>query len=256
MNTLYLVLSPKKKWSNSSYLSAVSRPFSGKDSSVIHYQGPKYFSRIMEHLDRACQLVLVMPLYVDGIPSHVLELMEHIQGHIPKHPSSVKVYSIINCGFYEGAQCEYAMEMVECWCLRCGFQFMGGRGIGAGEMFGVIRLNLVVGAFMLLLDFLMNLTQAVLSHNLSFATIFGGMHPIGGIITIALGVLWSLGGWFAAAQVGRSAGKGVPCRIAYTTVTVCPAILFVFFASLYWILRSLLIHHIPVWKLFRKIYNT
>lgn len=254
MKTVYLTLSPKKRWSNSSYLTAVSRPFAGKDTISIHYEGPKNHPAIFDALKTAEQLVLVMPLYVDGIPGHVLTLMEAIEQNCKEVHPSLKVYAMINCGFYEGQQCEFAMEMVECWCLRCGFSFMGGRGIGAGEMFGVLRLNFVVGVLLILVDFLINLFGAISSGTFHLSAILDGMHPLGGIITIALWVLWSLGPWFAAIKVGKSAGTGASCPVHYTTVTCCPAFLFVFFASLYWILRSLLLNRVPVWKMFRKIY--
>ncbi len=254
MKTLYLSLSPKKRWSNSAYLAATARLFSGRDSTVLHYRGRKDVPRLMEELKGGCRLVLVMPLFVDGIPSHVLELMDLIQAHTQKEPFPLEVYSILNCGFYEGEQCEYALEMVECWCLRCGFTFLGGRGIGAGEMFGVMRLNLLVGVLLLVVDFLISLVGALSGGAATIGAVLGGMHPMGGLITIGLGILWSLGGWFAAAKVGRCAAKGLPCPIRYTTVTFCPAFLFVCFASLYWMLRAFLLHFVPVWKLFRKLY--
>lgn len=253
MKTLFLSLSPKKRWSNSSYLASISRRFSGRDSAILHYKGRKDVPRLLAELKEGGRLVLVMPLYVDGIPSHVLELMEMIQAHAQKEPFPLKVYAIMNCGFYEGVQCEYALEMVECWCLRCGFAFQGGRGIGAGEMFGVMRLNLLVGALLLLADFLVSLIRAFSGGTVTFDAVLGGMHPIGGLITLGLGILWSLGGWCAAAQVGRCAEKGSPCSVRYTTVTFCPAFLFVFFASLYWILRAFLLHFVPAWKLFRRL---
>lgn len=253
MKTLVLSLSPKKRWSNSSYLASISRWFAGRDSAILHYKGRKDVPRLLAELKDGCRLVLVMPLYVDGIPSHVLELMEMIQAHTQKTPVRLKVYSIMNCGFYEGVQCEYALEMVECWCLRCGFSFQGGRGIGAGEMFGVMRLNLLVGALLLLADALFSLICALSGGAASFDAVVGGMHPIGGLITIGLGILWSLGGWFAAAQVGHYAQTGSPCSVRYTTVTFCPALLFACFASLYWVLRAFLLHFVPVWKLFRKL---
>lgn len=254
MKTLYVSLSPKKKWSNSSYLSSISCLFSDRDSTILHYRGRKDVPRLLEELKSGCRLVLVMPLYVDGIPSHVLELMELIQSQTQREPFSLEVYSIINCGFYEGEQCEYALEMVECWCLRCGFTFLGGRGIGAGEMFGVMRLNLLVGVLLLLADFFVSLIRVLSGGTFAINAVLGGMHPIGGLITIGLGILWSFGGWLATAKVGWCARKGSPCPIRYTTVTFCPAFLFAFFASLYWILRAFLLHFVPIWKLFGKLY--
>lgn len=252
MKTLHLILSPKKRWSNSAYLASFSRSGAGKNGIKMHYRGPKDFGAVMEKLREGYQLVMLMPLYVDGIPSHILDLMQKIEQEAKINPFTLKVYSIVNCGFYEGRQCEYALEMVECWCIRCGFTFMGGRGIGAGEMFGVLRLNLIIGILMVLIDFLVSLIKVWTTGTLDIMQVLHNLHPLGGIITIALGILWSLGPWFSASKVGRCAKKDINCGVRYTTVTCCPAFLFVFFASIYWVLRAFITHLTPIWKLFRK----
>lgn len=44
------------------------------------------------------------------------------------------VYSLVNCGFYEGHQNELAIEMMENWCAKAGLKWGQGIGIGVGGM--------------------------------------------------------------------------------------------------------------------------
>ena len=74
----------------------------------------------------------------------------------------------------------------------------------------------------------------------------------GGGITILLGIIWSLGPWCSASKVGRCAKKDKPCGVKYVTLTLCPSFLFVFFASIYWILRALLLKFTPIRTLFKR----
>lgn len=80
----------------------------------------------------ACEvLVLAFPLYVDGIPSHLLTVMEKLERDAVIS-SSTRIYAIVNCGFYEGEHSELALEMTKHWCDRCGAVWGGGLGFGGG----------------------------------------------------------------------------------------------------------------------------
>lgn len=76
-------------------------------------------------------LVLGMPLYVDGIPSQMLRVMERLE----QEPGGrKKVYVVSNMGFYESHQLKNLLSMVKEWCEKCGYEYCGGIAIGAGEM--------------------------------------------------------------------------------------------------------------------------
>ena len=76
-------------------------------------------------------LVLGMPLYVDGIPSQMLRVMERLE----REPGDrKKVYVVSNMGFYESCQLKNLLSMVRDWCGKCGYEYCGGIAIGAGEM--------------------------------------------------------------------------------------------------------------------------
>ncbi|MDR2179384.1 MAG: NAD(P)H-dependent oxidoreductase [Synergistaceae bacterium] len=84
---------------------------------------------IAEALRGSDAIVFVFPLYVDGIPSHVLRLLE---GY-PSAPGAT-VYAIINNGFYEARQNTLAMDMVKSFCQRAGLRWGQALGAGGGGM--------------------------------------------------------------------------------------------------------------------------
>ena len=72
-----------------------------------------------------------MPLYVDGIPSAALRLMEKIE---QIESGNKKIYVVANMGLYESSQISNLLSMMKCWCDKCGYEYCGGLAIGAGEM--------------------------------------------------------------------------------------------------------------------------
>ena len=83
-------------------------------------------------------LVFVFPLYVDSIPSHLLEFMRKLENYKKSSPSqttSLTLYGIVNCGFMEGFQNTHALMNLQNYCKRMDFNWGGGIGIGSGEMF-------------------------------------------------------------------------------------------------------------------------
>ena len=85
-------------------------------------------------------IVLAFPLFVDAIPSHTLKMLVELENTI-KHErtDNLIIYTIINCGFFEGKQNLIAFEMIRHWCDHYGIQFGGGIGLGGGEMFGEVK---------------------------------------------------------------------------------------------------------------------
>lgn len=84
-------------------------------------------SVLLKDVDSA---VFALPLYVDGVPSHLLSILSELekQGNMNK----VNVYAIVNCGFYEGIQAEHALKIIENWCKKSNNNWCGGLGIGGG----------------------------------------------------------------------------------------------------------------------------
>jgi hypothetical protein len=86
-------------------------------------------------------LVWIFPLYVDSIPSNMLDFLEQFEEYIRKNMSSnimqksqfPQVYALINCGFIEGEQCKIAARIMANFCDKVGFKWKFAIGIGAGE---------------------------------------------------------------------------------------------------------------------------
>ncbi len=81
-------------------------------------------------------LVLVFPLYVDGIPGHLLGFLAKLEASSEKFTRAdrkpIKVYAVSNCGFYEGEQANVALDIVRNWSNKLGLCYCGGIGIGGG----------------------------------------------------------------------------------------------------------------------------
>ncbi|WP_019850187.1 hypothetical protein [Desulfitobacterium sp. PCE1] len=139
--------SPKAKNSASKAVLQALRTFVN-DGEIIEYdfRKPQLSIEHMEQLAEQDVWVLAFPLYVDGIPSHVLSCLAQLENHFKAKPTpKVTVYCLVNCGFYEGEQCGLALEMVENWCAKSGWQWGQGLGIGAGGMLPAVK-NVPVGS--------------------------------------------------------------------------------------------------------------
>ena len=70
-------------------------------------------------------LVVAFPLYVDGIPSHVLEELYELESAFSGNPNSrnTVLYGIVNNGFSESHQNKNAAKMLELFCKRSGIIF-------------------------------------------------------------------------------------------------------------------------------------
>ncbi|WP_105614412.1 NAD(P)H-dependent oxidoreductase [Vallitalea okinawensis] len=82
-------------------------------------------------------LVFTFPLYVDSIPSSMLDFMTQFETFV-HHQNNVlvkrpKVYAVVNCGFIEGEQNKHALKIMEHFSDKIEFSWQMGVGIGAGE---------------------------------------------------------------------------------------------------------------------------
>ena len=85
----------------------------------------------LEELRNADAWVFAYPLYVDGIPAHLLSCLVQLEeAHLKDR--KIHIYGIVNCGFYEGIQAEPALEILQNWCVKAEFIWGGGLGVGGG----------------------------------------------------------------------------------------------------------------------------
>ncbi|MBO4918926.1 MAG: flavodoxin family protein [Erysipelotrichaceae bacterium] len=92
--------------------------------------------KLMQKLESAPIIVLCTPLYVDGLPSQLIRLMERFEKEY--HGLRKKIYVLANMGLYESSQLENLFEAVKQWCTEMGFEYCGGLGISAGELIGTL----------------------------------------------------------------------------------------------------------------------
>lgn len=83
-------------------------------------------------------LIFAFPLYIDSIPAHLLRelLILEQKGFKGK---DIKVYCIVNNGFYEGTQNHIAIEQMKLWCKAVNLTWGQAIGTGAGEMYPLVK---------------------------------------------------------------------------------------------------------------------
>jgi hypothetical protein len=98
----------------------------------------------------ADMLAFVFPLYVDGLPSHLIAYLDELtdalrdattsggaeRSKTPADASPTRpiVYGVVNLGFYESCQGSLALRVLGEWCAENGLAWGGGVSIGAGGM--------------------------------------------------------------------------------------------------------------------------
>ncbi|MBR6472623.1 MAG: flavodoxin family protein [Firmicutes bacterium] len=91
-------------------------------------------SALVRKLEEYGTIILCMPLYVDGMPSQVIRLLEKFRGEY--RGRGAKIYLLANMGLYESRQLRNLFGAVKEWCDEMGFEYAGGLGISAGELLG------------------------------------------------------------------------------------------------------------------------
>jgi multimeric flavodoxin WrbA len=101
--------------------------------NTYHFSKPQINQQDLAELAACDTLVFAFPLYVDGIPSHLLSCLSQMEGYLkPLASKEMRVYAIVNCGFYEGRQNQHALDMMQNWCAKTRLIWGHGLGIGGG----------------------------------------------------------------------------------------------------------------------------
>ncbi len=123
--------SPRAPKSNSKqYIQAFLSAWSGvyEQYSVLQRQ----HTACLEQLKECSDLLLVFPLYTDGLPSG---LMEFLKAMLEQPTAPLTVHVIINCGFREPHQNNVAIDMIRLFCKRGGHKLGSVLRMGCGEAF-------------------------------------------------------------------------------------------------------------------------
>lgn len=133
MLTVLVNGSPKGGISGSGcVLDEVKKHLKGTECADINLRKGTVSPEDTEILKKADSIIIAFPLYVDGVPSHLLRCMEQIRD------INAGVYAVCNCGFYEAQQNKHDLKIMENWCKANNLNWKRGIGIGGGGALGMI----------------------------------------------------------------------------------------------------------------------
>jgi hypothetical protein len=131
--------SPKKKGGASAFFAKVLRFMLLPQKVAIKSLGVSgNYEDIFENLNAADAVVISVPLYIDGIPSHLIHFLKQMEQYCQNNKCGFKLYVISNSGFVGGRHNKAHLEQYKCWCERADIEWGGGLGIGGGVMLHVI----------------------------------------------------------------------------------------------------------------------
>ena len=230
MKTVFLNCSPKKRFCASAYFLFLQRIFVSGEKVNEKLRTTADHARVLEQIRDAQTVVFVLPLYVDGVPSHVLRFMEELETFCRGNGLNLRVYCIANNGFIEGKQNEPLMQVFENFCVRTGLVWGGGVGIGGGVMLNVTRILFIVDIALLALNTLLSV--------LNTGNLFPREAWISFAENAALLLYFNLGVLFYLAGMGRAIRKETAFGKKYTRILI-PSFVFIVFADIFFVIISI-----------------
>lgn len=105
MRVIFLTASPKRRGGASRYFASLLRLFlPGAQKTILPLRNRGDFSKALSALEDIDALCLCFPLYVDALPSHLIEFLALAEAHCREHACHFRVYALGNNGFIEGRQ--------------------------------------------------------------------------------------------------------------------------------------------------------
>lgn len=231
MKTVFINCSPKKNFCASSYFIFLERLFVSGEKVTETLRSNTDHKALLRQLENADTVVFALPLYVDGVPSHVLRFMEELERFCREKDLHFGVYCIANNGFIEGRQNEPLMRVFGNFCARSGLRWGGGTGIGGGVMLNVTRILFIVKAALLLVSILASGVQT------------GNFFPKAAILdfaeTAAILLFFNLGVLFYLGQMGSAIRRKAFHGKKYTRILI-PSFIFIIFADIFFVIYSVI----------------
>ena len=134
--------SPKAKNSASEYVLKSIKSLLPVEYEIVenHCRVSKLSNPDLEQIAECDVLVFAFPLYVDGLPSHLINCLYQMETFFKTKPTrKMTVYALVNCGFYEGHQNIIALEIMKNWCEKAKLNWGQGIGIGGGGMLPMLE---------------------------------------------------------------------------------------------------------------------
>lgn len=230
MKTIFINASPKKRLSASQYLTDAARLFVRGTVCKERLRTRADDARILALLESGDTVVFALPLYVDGVPSHVLPFLKAMETHCKTRGIALRVYAVCNNGFIEGRQSEPLFHVLRNFCRRAGLSWCGGLGIGGGVMLNVMRFVLAAQVALIALSFL--LTGLGEGRWLPVQALLAIGRQAGFVGLLSAGVLFYL------VKLGRAMRRGMDFGHRYTRILV-PSFLFILAADVFFVVISL-----------------
>lgn len=242
MNILVLSGSPKKKGGASRLFSKLLKSMlAGNHITTCDIFNKKGHEDALQYLPKVDAVVLSVPLYVDGIPAHILPFLKQAEVLCKQEKLRLKWYVISNNGFIEGKQNARHLRMYEAWCNRAGVTWGGGLGIGGGVMLHVLSV-------LFPLEVLFRFIQMMLAFFGETLT----MQIVGQqVLRIAITLFFLMGWLVCTAKMASAIKQGKVMENLYTRPLI-PSFVFIFFADVFMMLSALL-HGVLPHKVFHKV---
>lgn len=126
--------SPRAKSSSQFVLSKIRSKLDEKADFVEINLYKKAFEKTDVEKVLSCDVIVIAaPLYVDALPSHVVQAMIFIEESIHTLQKKIEVFAVSCGGFAEGYNNFLTFDIISNWCGKCGFNWNYGVGIGSAE---------------------------------------------------------------------------------------------------------------------------
>ena len=99
-------------------------------AAKLVYSASLAAEELLELLGTHLTLILTFPLYVDSLPSHLVDLLEAIKGKV----YGLAVYAVVNCGFFEPEKNLVVIEILKNFCREAGLKWGRALAFGGGGM--------------------------------------------------------------------------------------------------------------------------
>lgn len=121
--------SPRAPRSNSKEYGEIFRSYYKRQADTFNITKNNH-KEICSKIGDYTDILLVFPLYADGLPVTMLNFLKVLEENPPKNKPKVNV--IINCGFIEPEQNNVCIDMVKLFCKQNTYEFNSVLSIGGG----------------------------------------------------------------------------------------------------------------------------
>ncbi len=240
-NIIYVGASPKKSGGAPKLFLWILKLFLFDfKNEILSLRRKSDYEPIFEKMRRADALVLSVPIYVDGSPSHVLSFLLEAEKLIKEENLNLNFYVISNMGFVEGRQNKVHFEIYRCFCVRAGINFAGAVSIGGGIMVYIICLLILIHTGIFILSFF-------------FQDIFGQISLEDFLINQLINVFLIIGMLYGIIRLAIAIRKKTSIKNIYTRPSIF-SFIFLIPATIFMIIGGISGGNLP-WQLFKKEEN-